>query len=529
MPFPLPATTNGTQFVGWVDNPAGRGTTELLLSCLTTLTICVWSALHLNIPGQGESQIQWWTRHFRWVIVGVVCPELVLLAAWRQAMSARATNLKMRQLGNGHQSGPAPPAASKDPVKKCAWSIIHSYYAGMGGFAIELRPDQKDFLETPHTRFTLTAAGVLLIAQCGHLPDIEAAEIEDKSKADALAKTLVLLQTGWFMVQCIARSAVGLPVTLLEVNTVAHIVCAGLIFALWWYKLRNVQEPTLLRGDWTPNLCAFMYMSSRVSGRSKGGLFQDQSGVKPELSRFRWETDTQEFEELPPPLVKRPTHHARYMFGWLARALDPRARFSNGWSNRSPGNAVVCQRRLHRAALAVRTYDAVKERILRTEPKSEQRSVQVEQDQLLVTCISDWPDDSLLGKPKGQVLGMVLWFASVIHGAIHLFAWNYYFPSKAEKVLWRFSAGYITGSGLLWFAGNLVAHLDSTCARWYQRLEKLKIPAWQTALIVSGEIICGTAYVFARMFLVVDAFASLRRIPQQSYDTLQWSEVVPHF
>ena len=48
------------------------------------------------------------------------------------------------------------------------------------------------------------------------------AEIKDKGKSDWLAKSLVLLQTSWFVMQCIARAIKHFPVTHLEIVTLAY-------------------------------------------------------------------------------------------------------------------------------------------------------------------------------------------------------------------------------------------------------------------------------------------------------------------
>lgn len=73
------------------------------------------------------------------------------------------------------------------------------------------------------TRLTLTAKGMKFLAERGVIPDIPREDIEDKSKADALAKMLVLLQASWMLLQVLGRLLAHLPVTLLEVNTVAHV------------------------------------------------------------------------------------------------------------------------------------------------------------------------------------------------------------------------------------------------------------------------------------------------------------------
>jgi hypothetical protein len=76
--------------------------------------------------------------------------------------------------------------------------------------------------------------------------DISQKDLEDKSKGDGLAKALVCLQASWFCVQCLVRVGQALPVTLLEINTFAHSVCALLVYVLWWDKPLDVEQPTYL-------------------------------------------------------------------------------------------------------------------------------------------------------------------------------------------------------------------------------------------------------------------------------------------
>lgn len=72
-------------------------------------------------------------------------------------------------------------------------------------------------------RLTITARGMAFLDHCGHLPDVSEADIEDKSKANNLAKALVIIQASWLLIQVIGRLAAKLPVTLLEINTIAHV------------------------------------------------------------------------------------------------------------------------------------------------------------------------------------------------------------------------------------------------------------------------------------------------------------------
>ena len=69
------------------------------------------------------------------------------------------------------------------------------------------------------------------------------AEIKDRGKSDWLAKSLVLLQTSWFTMQCIARGIKHLPVTHLEIVTLAYAAMNFVIYIFWWNKPLNVNRP----------------------------------------------------------------------------------------------------------------------------------------------------------------------------------------------------------------------------------------------------------------------------------------------
>ena len=69
------------------------------------------------------------------------------------------------------------------------------------------------------------------------------AEIKDRGKSDWLAKSLILLQTSWFVMQCIARGIKHLPVTHLEIVTLAYATMNFVIYVFWWNKPLNVNRP----------------------------------------------------------------------------------------------------------------------------------------------------------------------------------------------------------------------------------------------------------------------------------------------
>jgi hypothetical protein len=85
----------------------------------------------------------------------------------------------------------------------------------MGGFHYFEGSDKAgDLYETKHP---LTCENVISMLRRKTLSLPAEEEMQDRSKSDWLAKMIVLLQTLWFVMQCIARSIERLPTTELEV------------------------------------------------------------------------------------------------------------------------------------------------------------------------------------------------------------------------------------------------------------------------------------------------------------------------
>ncbi|KAJ7057623.1 hypothetical protein C8F01DRAFT_966336, partial [Mycena amicta] len=69
----------------WVDEPNTRGTYNLVSSCVFTLGLCVWTAIHLNIPEQSpRAGARQFMRKMIWLTVGLLAPEVVTFVAWNQ-------------------------------------------------------------------------------------------------------------------------------------------------------------------------------------------------------------------------------------------------------------------------------------------------------------------------------------------------------------------------------------------------------------------------------------------------------------
>lgn len=72
----------------WLPNPRQRGTLDIIWSCIFTLSLCVYTAIHLNVPPPNVGKFGFLGRKTKWVFIGILAPELVVYAAWRQLTQA---------------------------------------------------------------------------------------------------------------------------------------------------------------------------------------------------------------------------------------------------------------------------------------------------------------------------------------------------------------------------------------------------------------------------------------------------------
>ena len=107
--------------------------------------------------------------------------------------------------------------------------LRYGFYVAMGGFVYNVENLRDDL-----SLVTLTPRGIIALAREGQFVDISTEDIIDKSKADIFTKSLICIQVSWIVIQCIARKAAGYPLTLLEIHTMVHVVCALILYVLWW-------------------------------------------------------------------------------------------------------------------------------------------------------------------------------------------------------------------------------------------------------------------------------------------------------
>lgn len=124
-------------------------------------------------------------------------------------------------------------------------------------------------------------------------------------------------------------------------------------------------------------------------------------------------------------------------------------------------------------------------------------------------------------------------FLSAGYFALHFAGWNFVLPTTVERQLWHGAMIYFIGI----YGGYLIVFaVVTSMSRWiskkyFQRevstfiaLASL-LPRWVQLIIL---IPIYGSYGVVRLYIVVEGFISLRRLPVDAYASVNWSNFVPH-
>ena len=297
-----PNCTLPAEGVNYVDSPNLRSTLDILWASLATIIACTYSVLHLNVPEQRRGKdpgwkgdLKWtlrrWKTNLKWSVLTVFFPEFILTKALADWWNTRD---QLRQLHARF------PGTSKKITLK------HMLFADMGGFvfashAEDIANDVKssdrealgqdenvnpvpadDVVEPPRppspraddatgqrsrsthkdvtddvlqvrsgsqtTYWHLDAYVLKELLANGDIPlDLPPEEeIMDRSKSDLLAKTITLLQICYFVLAVLIRAGRRLPISELELGTVAFVVPSALTYLGTFEKPKSPETAIVL-------------------------------------------------------------------------------------------------------------------------------------------------------------------------------------------------------------------------------------------------------------------------------------------
>ena len=147
-------TVSSNETVNWNPEPTTRGTFGILSTCVITLTLCVWSSVHLNLPGNNPSRYLKFWRRLGWLICSLIAPEFLIMVAWSQRRRAYDFQEKVEKALNPRVNAKVLPSylysssrckfifqandsEIQSPGRQHEWTITHSYWAIMGGISAD--------------------------------------------------------------------------------------------------------------------------------------------------------------------------------------------------------------------------------------------------------------------------------------------------------------------------------------------------------------------------------------------------------
>lgn len=454
-----------------------RTVQDIVWSCLATIFACTWVAVHPNVP---RAQASKWTKFWQKVLIMVyalLAPEVVIAWAMRQWTAARrhaaeynqkhhnGRLFRPRELFTRHSllTGTLHP----DGEKSGLWTMTH-------GFLLEM-----------HGLVDSSGKPVHFVSEIPGPLDISEEEIGDKSKGDFLTKLLVVLQTTWFIFQCLARWITHLPVTELEVVTLAFALLNIGTYALWWNKPQNMG--VAIQMD--------RYRKPKVAEEQKEATGDDV--VDAMLGEHAEAVEN--VDEACNLLMPKST---------LEDRPDERTRFV--------GRALTAVK-LGLGALTSMVIAAFDPRRLRS--LTFQDIVKIIEVPFIPVAdmISDSSSDSdecehifYSSGSDGQPAFCTL-IIGTLFGGLHLIPLrSSSFPSSSEKLLWKLSAIWITSMPSLFVAVGVLSAV------------------FEVSLLVLFWGFVGL-YFIARLMLVVLAFTTLREIPFDALRNVAWTTFLPHF
>ncbi|KAJ5827518.1 hypothetical protein N7447_004281 [Penicillium robsamsonii] len=247
------AASNSTALVSWQLEDSNRSTWALVWSCLVTIFACTWTVLHPDLPRRNSPTVRIIIANFLYWLLAVFFPEYVFVHAsyglyraillkqvCNQAQRARYLESVDRESWLSKRARPLEQVKNQDSTNPhlflTEWTLRKCFCILAGGLALQT---QDGWI------YILRQSDMQPFIQAGIIEDVDFhdRDVEDRAKSDSLGKAFTVIQAAWFLVDIIARWANSLQVAPIELATVAYIACGLLLYAMWWYKPKDMTTP----------------------------------------------------------------------------------------------------------------------------------------------------------------------------------------------------------------------------------------------------------------------------------------------
>ncbi|KAI9449657.1 hypothetical protein F5148DRAFT_1019947 [Russula earlei] len=469
------------------DPKACRSLWDIIRSCAITILLCTWVSVHPNIPSPQERWPRVTVRRIGLMLAALFVPEIMIAWALRQRQAAVALAEKHKDDG---------------------WTTTHGFFAIMGGF-MEYEGNRAVRVLLPEQLKSYSLTGN------GDFPRIAKEEIEDRSKGDVISKTVVILQTGWFVMQCIARGVRHLPITELELVTVAFAALNFVMYLLWWDKPLNVQRGVRV------------YKKRDTEQAIDDGDVEDTSSVG------FWGTLGDSLLEFPATIVRGPlTTHASFVYRRRPESTEEPVDDGLVEAPSSVGFwGALCHSLSELPAAIVRGPLTANVHLHHTPwlwrvlswPILKPSSILMGEDghpeyENLKRINTFYPNSWPAGRAHAFAMFIVIAVASVF-GGIHCIGWSFTFPSSIEQTLWRFSSVFIAVIPILMIPVTYALDgVEFAAGPW----------CYLWPIINWIFLTLPNVYMLGRLVLLVLPFLTLRSLPPAAYSAVHWTSFIPH-
>lgn len=361
---------------------------------------------------------------------------------------------------------------------------------------------------------------------------------------------------------CIARKASGKTTTLIELNVVVHVVVAVIVYGLWWDKPLAVTYPTLLP------------QQSRSASNDSDGKALDirllallLGACEDSIFRSPETTDNCTLRE---PVVPLDTVHREFGVKFPPAYLDTERFEIRGlpdeWGNKKQAKK---QKEIERLKIRSKGFILLRgQQLVLKAPRYTLNTYCFSGAQFLTEkTLRRWELQCSYGRPTrlSGFLGLqsatadpknyhvegsictggvqivvrdqrvvrdnyLLLLAgallSCLYAASHASAWSSHFPSCIEQQLWRGACICIASTiPVAWAFFELVCVYDRIPISSSILRRLVAVPVYSLLLLCWLMLVL---YVPARLFIVVEAFISVRSLPIGAFDTVDWTDFWPH-
>jgi len=360
-------------------------------------------------------------------------------------------------------------------------------------------------------------------------PKTSEKEIRDRSKADMFSKGFAVLQTAWFIIQCISRGAAKLSITELEIVTLAFAILNIITYWLWWDKPFDARCPVPiylkteydLDEDWNETSLQEAYAKNQASKEKAHTISRPvaQDVGSQAINQPIPNTELPVIALLPTaddPL--QPTFVPLESAG--ASPHDHDKRISNTALSLENCEATFAEKSdldemgLTATILYKFIWNPIKTAFTPLSNMFSSDSIP-KHDRSHVPTFFSPPDYNGEVYTYAVMIGII-----IIFGAIHCIPWAFKFPTPSEGRLWMISAFTITWAPFLipfmmMLSGVLIA-------------SDALIPSIVSifVMLVTFSLVLG--YIVSRILLLVLPLVLLRDLPTSALVELRWSQVFPH-